>query len=414
MPKGVKRHLKVIKISEISAVDRPAQPGATATIMKRHDPKKSRVIGKNVRMTTSHDGHAHIIDMIDWDGNHLTGGMTSWVRGEGDEDGHAHPWIIKEDGTLAIGDALSHRHDIEGVTKSLNPNGDKPMVLKKSLLLTTAGLVGLIAKFGTDDAKDWGDDDHAAIRKAAIALDVVGLLPEEGALAIQKADYPDDDDKKKKNKKESEEMTKRLAKAESIIGLSAIQKAHYDTLEADDQDTFLALDSDDRDAAISKANETDPVIHVIDGIEIRKSADPALVAMAKRMKTLEKNAKIDKAAATNARIEKMADRLDKLPGKPEVRKAVVGALDAIEDKDIRKQAFEMLEAANGANSDDYEPSGRVSKADAEDASDKIEKMAKAYAAEHKTTEEIGYLEVLKTEAGRELYAQTLGTIADDE
>jgi len=104
----------------------------------------------------------------------------------------------------------------------------------------------------------------------------------------------------------------------------------------------------------------------------------------------------------------MADRLDKLPGKVEVRKAVVGALDAIKDKDIRKQAFEMLEAANGASSDDYTPSGRISKQDAEDASDKIEKMAKAYASENKTTEEVAYLEVLKTKAGRELYAQTLG------
>lgn len=421
MPKGKKRRLDVIKISEISACPKPAQPGATATITKaviakRNGEKRTGVIGKNVRMTTAHDGHQHIVDLTDWDGNFINGGTTSWAKSDGDDEGHSHPWIFDENGALAIGEALGHRHDIEGVSKSLNPNGEKPMKLKKSLLATTAGLTGLIAKFGTDDAKDWGDAEHTAIRKAAVELDVVGLLPADGELAIQKADYGDDEDAKKKAdaKKEADELKKRVAKSEAIVALTGIQKSHYDGLDADAQDEFLALDADDRDAAIAKANEIDPVIATIDGQEIRKSADPVLVAMAKRMVTLEKNAKIEKAAATNARIEKRVSELDKLTGSEEVKKAVVGALDAIEDKSIRKQAFEMLTAANSANAGDFSPSGRISKADAEDASDKIEKMAKSYATEHKVSEAQAYVAVLKTDEGRALYAQTKGVDTDDE
>lgn len=421
MPRGTKRRLDVIKISEISACPKPAQPGATATITKaviakRNGEKKTGVIGKNVRMTTAHDGHQHIVDLTDWDGNFINGGTTSWAKSEGDDEGHSHPWIFDENGALAIGEALSHRHDIEGVSKSLNPNGEKPMKLKKSLLATTAGLTGLIAKFGTDDAKDWGDAEHTAIRKAAVELDVVGLLPDDGALSIQKADYGDDDDAKKKAKakEEADALKKRVAKSEAIVALTGIQKSHYDGLDADGQNDFLALDSDARDAAIAKANETDPVIATIDGHEIRKSADPAMVAMANEVNRLKKSAKIEKAAATNARIEKHVEKLDKLTGTADVKKAVVGAIDAIEDTEIRKQAFEMLTAANSANSSDFVPSGRISKADAEDAEDKIEKMAKSYAKEHDVSEAQAYVAVLKTDDGRALYAQTKGVDTDDE
>ena len=42
-----KRVLKDIVIDEISAVDKPAQPGAVSTIMKRFDPKKEGLAKKN-------------------------------------------------------------------------------------------------------------------------------------------------------------------------------------------------------------------------------------------------------------------------------------------------------------------------------------------------------------------------------
>jgi len=406
---GKKRILKEIKIMEISAVDKPAQPGATATIMKRHS---NDIIGKNVKMTTISGDHQHLIDMTDYEGRQISGGMTSYVENDEGEGMHAHPWVILPDGTIAIGMALGHKHEIDSVSKSHHLNGDKSMKFNKSLLTTAASVAVLVAKSGTDEASDWGDEEHTAIRKAAVDLNVVGILPNDGPLKLTKADEDDlDDDAKKKREKqladeEAEKVKKRLARAEKIAELTAVEKGHFDTLDDAGKDSFLGLEKSDRTTAISKANEADPVIATIDGIEIRKSADPAMVAMAKRMVDLEKRAKIEKAAARGSEIEKRVDKLDKLPGKSDVKKALVGAVLDIEDGDIRKQAFEILKAANDRNDGDFKTGGSISKADAEDAETKIETMAKALVAENpELSEEQAFNKVLSTPDGRKLYAK---------
>ena len=395
MPK--KRILDIIKIDEISAVDKPAQPGALNAIMKRHDPKKPGIIGKNVKMTTAHDGHQHIIDLVGWEGEHLYGGMTSWVQAEGDEEGHSHPWSYDSKGGVVIGEALGHKHDIADLKKTSDFNGDKSMAIKKSLLASAASVATLITKF---DAEKTSDEDAAAIRKAAIDLDIGGLLPTEGPLAKMADDEEDD----KKDKKDMEDLKKSLKDAQSIIALNSIQKAHYDALGDEDKAAFLKMDDANRESEISKANDDNPVIYKsLDGLEFRKSDDERLVAMAKSNDEKAKDLAKSKADARDARIEKRAAEFDQLPGKDDVKKSLVGAIMDIEDESLRKGAFQILKAANSANDGDFERSGTISKADVADADSKLEKMAKAYAADNSVPYAQAYMAVTKSGEGAKLY-----------
>ena len=397
-----KRILEVIKIDEISAVDKPAQPGALNAIMKRQDPDKPRIIGKNVKMTTAEDGHQHIIDLVGWEGEHLYGGMTSWVQADGDQEAHSHPWSYDSKGGLVIGEALGHKHDIADLKKSSESNGDKSMAIKKSLLTSAASVATLITKF---DGATASDEDAAAIRKAALDLNIGGLLPSEGPLAKMGDDEEDDDDmEKEKMKDKMKDLKKSLSDAHSIISLTSVEKSHYDGLNDDGKSAFLKMDASDRETAISKANDADPVIYKsLDGMEFRKSDDDRMVQMAKSNDRKSKDLAKAQAAARDSDIEKREAELDQLPGKSDVKKGLIGAILDIEDADIRKGAFAILKAANSANDDDFKRAGTLSKADVADADSKLEKMAKAHAAENSVPYAQAYMAVTKSGEGAKLY-----------
>lgn len=395
-----KRILDIIKIDEISAVDRPAQPGALNAIMKRAPSKSTGIIGKNVKMTTAHDGHQHVVDLVGYEGEHLYGGQTSWVTAEGDEEGHSHPWVYDSKGGLVIGEAMGHKHGIADFKKSKDSNGDNSMAIKKSLLTSAASVATLITKF---DAATAGDGDAAAIRKAAQDLDIAGMLPSDGPLskmsdaekAKEKADDENDD---------IENLKKSLANAQDIIGLTAIQKSHFDAQDDDGKAAFLKMDPADRDVAVSKANEADPVIFKsLDGHEFRKSDDPRMVAMAKSNDQKTKELALAKADARDAKIEKTAAQFDLLPGTAAVKKSLIGAIESIEDEDLRKGAYQVLKAAQNSSADDFERSGSLSKADVDDANSKLEKMAKTHADEHDVPYATAFMAVTKSGPGAKLY-----------
>ena len=78
-----KRVINKFKITELSAVDRPAQEGAKSVIMKRDE---SRAI-----MTLADEsGHAHLL--FEYGG--IESGTTSH-SGATSESGHHHPFVVK-------------------------------------------------------------------------------------------------------------------------------------------------------------------------------------------------------------------------------------------------------------------------------------------------------------------------------
>lgn len=158
-----RRRMKKFVITELSAVDKPAQEGALVTIMKRDDDSEdeiekvlpipresesrrdfvSRFMGNSSvskefpardqrlavanrqflmnkndddidksrdripMLTSSEDGHTHIVWVTG-----SRGGETTMQRGSDDEHMHDHPWVIGLDGSLVIGENVGHTHTV--------------------------------------------------------------------------------------------------------------------------------------------------------------------------------------------------------------------------------------------------------------------------------------------------------------
>ena len=121
--KPKRRIMRALKINEISGVDNPAQQGAIATIMKRNDGQDfEKYASGPAVLTTSENGHSHVIYLNSYDGVALNGGTTSH------QDDHSHPWIMDPDGNVVIGEARGHTHGVQAMSKTVNGNqGDNDM-----------------------------------------------------------------------------------------------------------------------------------------------------------------------------------------------------------------------------------------------------------------------------------------------
>src|SRR5688500_15780942 len=118
--------MRSFKMTEISAVDVPAQEGALAAIVKsagglggiksipivkyrdEHDRSPSR-------LTTDVKGHSHLVTSMD-----AMSGETTYGKMPGEEYGHTHPWVRTLEGDVVIGASSGHTHEIlndEGTDK---------------------------------------------------------------------------------------------------------------------------------------------------------------------------------------------------------------------------------------------------------------------------------------------------------
>lgn len=377
--------IKDMTISEVSSVDRPAQKGARAVILKRDG---GGDIEKRACMTTIMDGHQHTL----WDdrGNgELNAGETDYV------EGHSHSWVRDASGNIIIGMARGHTHELGTIGK-----GDASMKITNRAELTAA----------IQKAQGEGDSvtvaTVTAIHKAATDLKAEDALPAEGPLAKAKAVVEDDDTLKLKAK--VERMEKRDA-------LSTDLRKHYDTLTTDEaRDAFLAKDASAQQVELSKSAGDDPVVYTtLDGHDIRKSAGEGVLAAVKSADNARKEAAIEKAARVNLELEKRAEtELSKLGGTMAGKKALLKALDGIEDENVRKSAMEVINSANEiaskGNIFEKKGEGRANSIEKGSAETKLEKMAQDRAKEKSISFEKAYTEVLDTEDGQKLYAEMIG------
>ena len=162
--------------------------------------------------------------------------------------------------------------------------------------------------------------------------------------------------------------------------------------------------------ATPKTNTEGAVLYKAkDGTEYR-SAETA--ALAKQLD--EKDARLEKALKEreDADLAKRAADLEHLPGTTDVHKAMLKALDGIEDEDVRASAHDVLKNAAdisgltkqvGANTRE----GRIAKQVLNgDAQGRLDKMAEDLAAKDKITKQAAMAKVLKTDEGAKLYAAT--------
>ncbi len=371
-----RRIMRAFKVNEISVVDRPAQQGAVAVIMKRkgapgYDPKnpdrrkrgrapqtENEQIEKGSALTTEEEGHTHLLILVGPpDGVELNSGTTSW------DDEHAHPWIKTEGGEIVIGlssrrpGGEPHTHDVAAVSKD------------------------------ADEATNRGDDDMTVTKKPAEAPSV-------------------------------EDLQKQIERGALIALLSDVEKVHFVSLEGPAQDEFLAKSVSERTKDLAAeatkqaapSDEDDPVVHkTASGVEIRKSAGPVALALAISNDELTKRmGKLEAERADETYRKRAETELGHLPGDVATRVAILKSVEAIEDEGQRKSALETLKAQDAGLASAFETAGVGGSPVPGSPTDTLDKMAAEYQKAHTdVTPEQAMAKVLETPAGADLYAKSI-------
>ncbi len=351
--------MRAFKINEISGVDTPAQEGAKVVLMKRKDgPKPSPDTKKRVStiLTSVEDGHQHGLEVSIYDKRAYV--YLTYAKGTDDETEHTHPIAVDSDGSYQIGMSSGHTHSVDGDT------------IKTAIL-------NLLSK----TKKNQGDQ----------------IMDDE-------------------NKKRLEKLKKELARATEIIALKADERRHFDGLvRKSDQDAFLAKDSGERQDAIEKAANADPVVYTTtDGLKIRKSDGAVTLAMAKQNDRISKeNAELRKSQDEINLRKQAGDLLKNCPGSVDVRVALVKAVNGIEDEEAREGALKILKAGNSALSKKFKKSGVTGGPSVQEILDddspesELDKKAKELAKSENITYSEAYAKVLNTDEGKDLYAKSL-------
>ena len=356
-----KRIMRSLKINEISAVDRPAQAGARAVIMKRAndpdgaDPKEGDV-AKVTALTDEVENFAHLVTLVSFEGEERNSGQTSF------DNEHSHPWIRTVDGEIVIGAADGHTHVIDQVSKAENQEDD----------MTT-------------------ENENKAAEALKAATD------------------------------RTEELETQLADATARAEMDDAQKAHFDALDPqlddDVRKAFVSAKPAERAAIVEKAarakeDSKDVVYKAADGTEYTRADDPRLTAQAKKNDDLAKRLAEAQEVTKTDDLRKRADTdLVNMPGDVETRMAMLRAVDAIEDETTRKAALESLKAQNESMSKAFENVGSRARTEpgADSPEGKLNALAKGYAKDHEgVTDAAAYDAVLQTDEGGRLYGEMTG------
>lgn len=362
-------------MTEISAVDRPAQAHATVVLMKRADD-----VEKKLELVSETNGHVHLID-IDEFAMARKGGHTSH---DGD---HSHPFVIDASGNITIGVSHDHTHSIELTAEQIMQKRgeltDSDEKKKKSKKESANPFVDKSADGNDGESNNGGNpmpqskDDAAKLQKAVDEID--GLK-------------------------------KSLATSIAIAEFSDEHKTYYKGLSDSDKEVFIAKSSDDRQLDVDNARAEDPVMYKsLDGTEYRKSDDDRLIKMAKGRDADRRELKAEIAKRENVELEKRAEtELGNLPGKKDVHIAMLKSIDGITDAGIRSEALKAICAGNTAMAKNFKRNG-VNGGDGEGKSalEELDTLAKSYAKDNKVNYHDAYAEVCKTEEGSELYTKSL-------
>lgn len=139
------------------------------------------------------------------------------------------------------------------------------------------------------------------------------------------------------------------------------------------------------------------------GEPVLKSALPASV-LAMISKQAGELAEVTKKLEAEELVKRVSAELPHLSGAPAMKGAVLKAIDAIADDEIRKAAHSMLKGANTLASKLTREFGTVAPEET-DAMSELNKMAEDYAVEKKVTFAKAFAEVTRTGRGAELFAK---------
>lgn len=377
--RGKKNVMRTFKIDFLSAVDRPAQEGARALLMKRRpvakeiddapeltidshphaDQVQKEFDDTPVVMTSSIDGHSHLVWI------RARAGETSWQKSADEDSGHDHPWMLTQaaDGglTLDIGESEGHSHTVD-----------------------------------------------ASAVNAAFASAALSKIND-----AEETPMPKPDEKTTKSENEVAALETNLALARVFGGLNDEEREHFATLDETAKAAFVTKSREDRSDEIEKSRSADDVVYTdSEGTEYTKRDDPRFVRLAKRADADRTRADKSEESLGQERLEKRAEeKLAHYPGSLAVRARLLKSVEAIEDEGERTEALAALAAGDKSIGAGFNVVGTEGGAEpqAGSAEARLDIGAKKYQAEHSIDSFAkAYRDfTTKTEEGQALYAETL-------
>lgn len=358
---------------------RRRNPGMTdAAIRTAFESEMSKAGDMVDLLTSSDEGHQHGVKVY----RDEYGGLMVMIAFASGPDGemHDHQVVMDETMQYMVSENHGHTHEIdqermrmlvfEVMTKRAASDDERERLAKTGMSLPDgrfpiperADLAHAIVAF--EHAKPADQSEIARhIAKRAGNLDALNMLPREGVLAdLLKSEDDTSGQAVKKETRMTDDLKKAMERIEAleatnallvkVAALPAAEKAHYDGLDEDAREHFMGLDDAHRAQTVADAQkakaDADPVVYKADdGSEYRKSDDPRLVAMAKSRDEDRKEHIRLRKAQEDADLTKRADTdLKNLPGDLAVRKALLKAVDGIEDETVRQGAHDALKAHN--------------------------------------------------------------------
>lgn len=433
--KVVKTVMNSFRMDEISAVDRPAQQEAKATIMKR-DSGELEKANYAMAITTMTGGHSHLVTL----------GGGDYLRRAGDTsivDGHCHPWIMNEAGDVIVGHAMGHNHGIEVISKTMDDTtkrefspGERESAAEGGAAMpdgsypieTVSDLQNAIQAFGR--AKN-PEAVARHIQRRARALDATNLLPDSGVLAdllgkndpASNTETADDlgqvEDNsmtqqatqtadiaavEKKFQEQLDTLTKRAERAEALVAMTEAHRTFAKSLvNATEADAFIAASEAERDQQVAKAQDANAVVYkAMDGSVFRKSDDPRLATMAREMDEEKKKRMKMEAEAYKADLEKRASELTHIPGDLNVRVSLLKGIDTLPAEE-KSAAVAALKAQNEKLGKAYATLGTTFAPSTDDSLDPLDALASEIAKRDGITFEKAYTKALNTAEGKKLY-----------
>jgi len=391
-----RRVMKEFSISEISAVDRPAQKGAKMTIMKRDasgvveavDYSKSDLFGDIVQKCYDYVSSYDV-------------SPRTFTEIAAENEKRRRYWEAQEEIWPFIDALSSSLRSIVGAA-SLSASAKEQMI-RTDVESFFEAVKDKLPEIEEELTKFFADPECFGVPTA-------GHNPGDHVSKTEKeTDMTDNEKAVAELEKKLADVTGQLAKANLMNSLSDAERSYVKRLSGDEADRFIKMGTVERSALMKAAESNDEVVKV-DGQSIRKSevGEIAFGIIKKGQEDLVVSKKAAEIAAFTKRAE---EELPNLPGEAVAKGEVLRAIETL-DENVKKTLTAMLVGGNAAVGNNLDEVGKVdstgkplkgehtTKAEA-----KLDVKAKEMAKAEKITYSQAYAKVMQTEP--ELYQEYL-------
>lgn len=358
-----RRIMREFRITEISAVDAPAQEGAVVAIIK----------------AAYGDDDAAKADLS-------TEGRRTAAR-----SGSAMP-----DGSFPISTEADLRNAIQAFGRAKDKAKTARHIARRARAIGAVGLLPTTGELADLIGTSKSIKEHEGMTTKT---------PDERIAELEKA---------------LADSQVRIEMLSAEAQLSPEEREVYKSMDEAGRAAFLSMPAGQRSVQVRKAQEAKEVSYTaLDGTTYLKSDDARLVAQARRADEAQR--KLDRLAdelADSALRKRAETELAHLPGDVDARVALLKATDAIADPAVRKAALGALLANNKAIGDVTKEigAGQGKVDDGLAGGDTVEAINKAIDAlvsdinklSPGLTPEKAYATALATDKGRQLYAKLMG------